>query len=421
MNVSVVNLGCKVNRVESDTIAAAYLQNGAELTEARDADIIVVNTCTVTEEAEKKTRKTIRKLLRENAHASLLVTGCAATINPDFYTCLDERIELVDKHEFLSTELHGIEQLAQHPLVRVGSYFPTRVGVKVQDGCNHSCTYCIVHVARGKAWSRPFHLIAKEVCQLAEQGVKELVLSGIDLGSYNFTDEVSDKRYNLSELILGLLDLLDSKGFSDTRLRISSIEPRSIKKDFVQVLARCEGRVCRHLHLPLQSGSSRVLAEMNRPYTAPDFLSLVAYLKESVGDLSLTTDIIVGFPGETDQDFDQTYQLTQEVGFSKIHVFRYSKRAGTPAALRDDQIPAKVKEVRAHALLQLSDELRYRYALRNKDRKERIVVEQRGWGMSESYYKIHLDDSCRPGSVIESCLAQSVELEGDLSWMKQSK
>ena len=411
MNVSVVNLGCKVNRVESDTIAAAYLQKGSTLTGVAEADLVVVNTCTVTEEAEKKTRKTIRKILRENESAPVLVTGCAAAINPDFYTSLDKRISLIDKHELLSEETHGIEQLEEHPLLRVGSYFPTRVGVKVQDGCNHSCSYCIVHVARGKAWSRPVHLIEEEVCELAQQGVAELVLSGIDLGSYSYVDEITDKRITLAHLITKLFESLDACGCSETRLRISSIEPRSVKPDFIQVLAQSNGRVCRHLHLPLQSGSSRVLQEMNRPYSAEDYLSLVSSLKDSVGDLSLTTDIIVGFPGETDQDFEQTCRVAREVGFSKIHVFRYSKRTGTPAAMRSDQIEPRIKEQRAHTLLALSDVLRKSYAMRNIDRIERVVVEKQGWGMSESYYKIHVDDTQEPGSVVASTLASSIELE----------
>ena len=411
MNVSVVNLGCKVNRVESDTIAAAYLQKGSTLTGVAEADLVVVNTCTVTEEAEKKTRKTIRKILRENESAPVLVTGCAAAINPDFYTSLDKRISLIDKHELLSEETHGVEHLEEHPLLRVGSYFPTRVGVKVQDGCNHSCSYCIVHVARGKAWSRPVHLIEQEVCELAQQGVAELVLSGIDLGSYSYVDEITDKRFTLARLITKLLEALDGCGCRETRLRISSIEPRSVKPDFIQVLSQSNGSVCRHLHLPLQSGSSRVLQEMNRPYSAEDYLSLVSSLKDSVGDLSLTTDIIVGFPGETDQDFEQTCRVAREVGFSKIHVFRYSKRAGTPAAMRSDQIEPRIKEQRAHTLLALSDDLRKSYAMRNIDRIERVVVEKQGWGMSESYYKIHVDDTQEPGSVVASTLASSIELE----------
>lgn len=408
MNISVVNLGCKVNRVESDTIAAAYLRNGAQLSGIEDADLIIVNTCTVTEEADKKTRKTVRRVLKGNQSAPVLVTGCAATIHPDFYRELDQRISVVDKHDLLDQEPHGVETLKEPPLLRIGSEFPTRVGVKVQDGCNHSCTYCIVHVARGKAWSRVPESIITEVCELAAHGVKEVVLSGIDLGSYCYSS--GNQRLLLPDLVAKILNGLDEMALRDVRLRISSIEPCSLSSEFIDLLAESQGRVCRHLHLPLQSGSTRVLKEMNRPYSTEKFLSLVHDLKAKVPGISLTTDIIVGFPGETEQDFELTCELARKVGFSKIHVFRYSKRTGTPAAEREDQIPFEVKEDRAHRLIALSDELRRSYALENKNREEHIIVEQQGWGMSESYYKIRLDPDKVPGSVIIGTLADCAEL-----------
>ncbi len=412
MKVSVVNLGCKVNRVESDTIAAAYLQNGYSLCDIADADTIIVNTCTVTEEADKKTRKTIRRVLRENIHAKVLVTGCAAVIEPEFYESLDARITVVDKHELLDQSVHGIEHLEEHPLLRIGSQFPTRVGVKVQDGCNHSCTYCIVHIARGKAWSRSPEHIRNEIYLLAKQGVKEVVLSGIDLGSYSYLDTSGkqNKRITLAGLLRLILKDLDLAGLQETRLRISSIEPRSISKDFISLLAESQGRICRHLHLPLQSGSSRVLKEMNRPYNAQNYFDLVQLLQTHVGDLSLTTDVIVGFPGESEKDFEETCALVEKVGFTKVHVFRYSKRQGTPAAIREDQIEPQVKEHRAHYLISIADKLRKAYALRHSDRFERVVVEQLGWGMSESYYKMHIDPSIPVGCVIEAPLAHCIDL-----------
>ena len=409
MNVAVVNLGCKVNRVESDTIAAAYLSNGSRITDIEHADLIVVNTCTVTEEAEKKTRKTVRRVLHHNSTAPVLVSGCATTINPDFYRNLSDRISIVDKHELLSQELHGIETLEEHPLLRIGKDFPTRVGVKVQDGCNHSCTYCIVHIARGKAWSRPCELIVDEIVQLAKNGVKEIVLSGIDLGSYNYT--LKEKKMRLADLLNEILAKLDENQLDDVRLRVSSIEPCSIQDDFIELLAHSKGRICRHLHLPLQSGSSRVLKEMNRPYSSEYYLNLSTKLKEKIPGISLTTDIIVGFPGETDDDFNKTYSLAKQVGFSKIHVFRYSKRQGTPAAERQDQITPEIKEQRAHSLLALSDSLRQKYAETNKSRKENVVVEQLGWGMSESYYKIKVDQAIKPGTVLQETLSNCIELE----------
>lgn len=386
MKVSVVNLGCKVNRVESDTIALSYLSRGDEIVDSTDAELIVVNTCTVTGEAEKKTRKTIRRVLRDNAHARVVVTGCASAIDPAFFAALDERVAVVDKADLLS-DAQGclpLEALG----ARVGKGFPSRAAVKVQDGCNHACTYCIVHVARGRAWSRPVDEVSAEVRALAAGGVKEIVLSGIDLGSYAF--ESTGGRLRLGGLVSRLLSDLDSAGAPDVRLRISSIEPRSIDEEFVSVLAQADDRVCRHLHLPLQAGSDRVLREMHRPYTSADYLELVSRLRAELDHLSLTTDVIVGFPGETEADFADTLALARAARFSKVHVFRYSRREGTPAAARPDQVPSEVKERRAAELSALADELRAAYAHERAGACERVVVERSGWGMSESYYKVRI-------------------------------
>lgn len=437
MKVSVVNLGCKVNRVESDSIALAYLNRGATIVDAHQADTIVVNTCTVTGEAEKKTRKTIRKVLRENQHAQVMVTGCAAVIDPDFFKSLDKRIAVIDKTELLDAISADETPYAALRQGRVGQGFPTRVAVKVQDGCNHSCTYCIVHVARGRAWSRPYADIEQEVLLLASEGVKEMVLAGIDLGSYSYVEPTcarvalqgdvvkhaalavqrnttSEKaltqkcvRLSLANMVARLLAALDKRGYSDVRLRISSIEPRSINQDFIDLLGSAQGRVCRHLHLPLQSGSDKVLRQMNRPYTAKDYLDLVDKLKAAAGDISLSTDVIVGFPGESDEDFDETLKVVQKAGFTKVHVFRYSRREGTPAAERSDQVDAQVKEARAHQLIQLADDLRRDYVERNANRRELIVAEREGWGMSESYYKVRVDKTITPGSVIQACLTDA--------------
>ncbi len=398
MNVNVVNLGCKVNRVESDTIALSYQGKGDRLSRLEEADIIVVNTCTVTEEADKKTRKTIRRVLRSNPTAKVLVTGCAASIDPTFFKSLDERICVVDKIDLLD---EGESALAARSdtLVRVGDYFPSRVSLKVQDGCNHSCTYCIVHVARGKAWSKPIEDVVREAVSLADAGAKELVLTGIDLGSYCY--EGGSSRIRLGDLVRCMLSSLDDSGHPDVRLRIGSVEPCSLDSRFIEMMATSNGRVCRHLHLPLQSGSSKVLKEMNRPYSADRFLKIAENLKACVPGISLTTDIIVGFPGETEEDFTQSCQLAETVGFSKIHVFRYSKRKGTPAAERADQVAPLVKEERSHRLSALGDELRLRFAQNQLGSVERIAVEQDGVGMTESYYRVSVPESVSAGSLVE--------------------
>lgn len=379
-NVAIYNLGCKVNRVESDSIAASYRARGYRLVSLEKADLIVVNTCTVTAQAEKKTRKAVRGILRTNTHARILVTGCAASINPDFYTNLDSRITVVDKADLIDDA---------YTFERVGDTFPTRVGVKVQDGCNHACTYCIVHVARGKAWSRPLSEILHEVDHLIAQGAKEIVLTGIDLGSYH-TDDGS-LPFLLQELL---------QRDQTVRYRLSSIEPRSLSDQTLELLARSEGRLCRHLHIPLQSGSTRVLQEMNRPYDAGYFASLCEMAYAKVEGLSLTTDIIVGFPGETDEDFEETLLVSKLARFSKIHVFPYSIRQGTPAAARLDQIDSSTKTKRAKILGELASHLRDEEARKRIGTTETVLVEQDGFAMSESYYKVVLTQSLPTGSLV---------------------
>lgn len=378
MEFHVINLGCKVNRAESDTIAARFLAEGHKPAALEEARVIIVNTCTVTGEAEKKTRKAIRRALRANPTARLLVTGCAVVIDPDSYRAIDSRVSIV----------HKTDLVAKTPVLRIGELFPKRVSVKVQDGCDHACTYCIVHVARGKATSRAFDEVLAEVRAHEAAGVREIVLSGIDLGSY---------RFNGGGLAALLERLLAET--SQVRFRVSSVEPCSLTDDTIELIARAQGRICRHLHIPLQSGSSKVLAEMARPYDAGYYADLIEKLYRAIPSLSLSTDIIAGFPGETDEEFAETIALAEAARFSKIHAFPYSKRAGTPAALRNDQIAAPAKEKRLHCLLALGARLRKEDACRRIGTTEDILVEEPGIGTSESYYKVKIPRDIEVGSL----------------------
>lgn len=379
MRFHIVNLGCKVNKAESDTIAANLIARGHLLANLADAEIVIINTCTVTGDAEKKTRKAVRRALRENDTARLLVTGCAAAIDPAFYEQLDPRVRVVEKTVFSSSE----------SALRVGEGFPLRVSLKVQDGCDHACTYCIVHVARGKAWSRPAEEIIAEARNLEGAGIREIMLSGIDLGSYR------DEGQRLDSLLARLL-----AETSQVRFRISSVEPCSLTEATIALIAQAQGRICRHLHIPLQSGSNKVLAEMNRPYSAEYYAQLIDKLYAAIPELSLSTDIIVGFPGESEAEFEETIALAQVARFSKIHAFRYSMRADTPAAMRSDQIDPILKEKRLRALLETADELRMDDARSRLGRTEDILIEQPGVGMSESYYKVEVPTDIAPGSLI---------------------
>lgn len=405
MRFAVVNLGCKVNRVESDSYEKVLREQGFAQVE-QDADLVVVNTCTVTGVAEKKTRKAVRQVLKRNPRAHVLVTGCAAAINPSVFEEMSDRVEVCSKADSFDRLAQLAIRIAKgapridEPQVDVGESSlssRTRVGVKVQDGCDNACTYCIVHVARGAASSRPIAEIREEVSALASQGVKEIVLSGINIGSYQYGD------FGLTELLEDLLAITASLRNADelpVRFRVSSIEPMDVSDSFIELMARSDGRVCRHLHLPLQAGSSKVLREMARPYDAEEFRALVDYIRAMVPELSLSTDIIVGFPGESEEEFEETLQLARHCGFSKIHVFPYSLREGTPAAARSDQVSPEVKAQRASRLRELGEDLRRIDYAERAGSFERVLVEQRGRAMTESYYEIEVPRDLESGSLL---------------------
>ena len=410
MKYAVVNLGCKVNRVESDAFAAALDAHDGERADAADADLIVVNTCTVTGEAEKKTRKAVRHALRANDRATVVVTGCAAAIDKDTFLAMDPRVRVMGKVELASSieaGAWGLAAAAHGKALPVGERYRTRVGVKVQDGCNNACTYCIVHVARGKATSVDPRDVVRQCRALAGVGVKEIVLTGINLGSYRWHDEEAGKTLDLADLLRELLSAtadIHRPGEPPVRFRVSSIEPRDVHDDLIDVMAKMDGRVCRHLHLPLQSGSSRVLREMHRPYSAEHFESIVQNLYARIPELSLSTDIICGFPGETEEDFEDTLRVARTCRFSKIHVFPYSKREGTPAAARIDQVPPGVKADRAQRLRDLGDLLRDKEREARKGTRELAVVEEEGVALTESYFEIPAPKNAKVGEMVEVTL-----------------
>lgn len=411
MKFAIVNLGCKVNRVESDAARAQLIAAGGKEGPLEAADLIVVNTCTVTGEAEKKTRKAVRHALRANDSAAVVVTGCAAAIRPDVFEEMSPRVSCVPKAMLEASLSERVQQFAgegamphdeEPALLRIGGTFPTRVGVKVQDGCNNACTYCIVHVARGRATSRAVDEVVGECVAYARAGVKEIVLTGINLGSYRA--DGADGRIRLAGLLRRLLEQTasyrDECGYA-CRFRISSIEPRDVDDDLVEILAQENGRICRHLHLPLQAGSSKVLREMARPYDSAYFIDLVAKLRTAVPTLSLSTDVIAGFPGETDEDFNETLSVARTCAFSKIHVFPYSVRKGTPAAARPDQVSPEAKESRSATLRSLADELREADYARRIGTHELVLVEQSARGMTESYYEVPVPSDAPCGALVD--------------------
>ncbi len=391
----IINLGCKVNKVEADELHAHLSALGCIPKDQENAQFIIINSCTVTSVADKKTLKTIRHALRSNPDAFVYVTGCGAALDSNNFTNIDKRVFVIDKFSLL-TYLHDLCEKNHIVPLRMGEAFRTRVNIKIQDGCDHACTYCIVHVARGKARSVNKKQVLEEIRHYFDQGVKEIILTGIDLASYQF--ENADLSMLLRE-ITNMASLYSDENGITPRVRISSMEPLSVDDALIRCIADCAPTICRHFHLPVQSGSSKVLSEMNRPYTRDEYLYLCERLNTALPSLSLTTDIICGFPGETDKDFEETLTLAREVGFSKIHVFPYSKRKGTPAALRTDQVDPEIINERCQILRNLSKELRRNDREKRRGMQELCIIEPRQ-AISESYHALAVPQNARIGDMI---------------------
>lgn len=392
---SIVNLGCKVNSAESDSICASLLSLGLIDVSVEKADFVIVNTCAVTSMAEKKTRKTIRGVLSNNPTAKVIVTGCASVMNPGELSALSKRVVIVSKAKLEQSIQDAVKEGPVHALsdTCMKSHFHSRRNLKIQDGCDRACTYCIVYKLRGPLKSMPAKTVLNEALKIESEGAGEIVLSGIDLGRW------SDFDTTLSDLVKTL-----SHTLTTSRLRLSSIELSGIDEQLLHAIATSNGKVCKHLHIPLQSGSSKVLREMGRTYTANDYISVVENIREVLPDVSLTTDIIVGFPGETEEDFNATLEVSKLCSFSKIHVFPYSKRKGTPAALRSDQLSDSLKSARAKTLRELASSLRQQDLKNRAGTREVACVIKGNKCITESYHEIKAPDDVLPGSLIDIML-----------------
>ena len=403
--VAVVNLGCRVNRVELDAIAASLEAAGCQLVGQDEAEAVVVNTCAVTGEAEAKARKAVRHAALLPRHPLVVATGCVASLFSDELAALAPKVLVEpDKTRVAGALLASmgwdkaaagtcsIRAQTDDPsaVVTVGdmaSVTPTgrmRPGLKVQDGCDNRCTYCIVWKARGPARSVGFGEVLKGVRDLVARGAREVVLTGIDLGRYD-----SDGR-DLAGLVSGLLEQTGVE-----RLRLSSVEPAGVTPRLLDVMAQSDGRVAPFLHIPLQAGCSSVLRRMGRPYDTDGYLSVVNAARARVDGLALACDLIVGFPGETDEEFERGLAFCHEVGFANMHVFRYSRRPGTPAASMPDQVLPEVSAARAGLMRDACLEGRARYVASRVGSEELVLVEREGRGVSGGLVDVLVDDGLR--------------------------
>jgi threonylcarbamoyladenosine tRNA methylthiotransferase MtaB len=377
-------LGCKVNHYETEAIWQLFKEAGYNRTEYESiADVYVINTCTVTNTGDKKSRQVIRRAIRKNPDGVICVTGCYAQTSPaeimaipgvDIVVGTQDRVKMLEYIEQFKNErqpINGVRNIMKTRIYEeldVPSFTDrTRASLKIQEGCNNFCTFCIIPWARGLMRSRDPKEVVAQAQQLVNAGYKEIVLTGIHTGGYG--EDLKD--YNLAMLLRDLDEQVEGL----KRIRISSIEASQISDEVIKVLQNSD-KVVRHLHIPIQSGSDTVLKRMRRKYTMEFFAERIQRLKEALPGLAITSDVIVGFPGETEKEFMETFNFIKYHKFSELHVFPYSKRTGTPAARMDDQVDEEVKNNRVHRLIELSDQLAKEYASQFENEVLEVIPEE---------------------------------------------
>ncbi|MDN5300240.1 MAG: threonylcarbamoyladenosine tRNA methylthiotransferase MtaB [Clostridiales bacterium] len=419
--VAFATLGCKTNQYETDALMDIFHKNGDLIVDFDEiADIYIINTCTVTQVSDKKSRQIIRRAKKNNPGALTVVMGCYAQISPDEVAAL-EGVDIVigtnNRHSILQhidayaaerpsepiVIVEDIGKVTQFESLTVSKvYTHTRAFIKIQEGCNQFCSYCIIPYARGRVRSRLLSAVVEEVTKLAASGYVEFVLTGIHIGSYgiDFNDDTS---------LIDLIEALNSiEGVK--RIRLGSLEPRLMDDAFVDRLSALE-KVCDHFHLSLQSGSNNVLKKMNRKYTREDFIESVARIKKRYDAPAITTDIIVGFPGETEDDFEQSLAIVDTVSFSELHVFPFSPRKGTPAAKMQAQCSGDLKKERSEKLIAKGLQMTKAYQQSFIGQKKAVLIEEFKdgfWiGHTTNYLKIFIkdtDQAFRSGSIVNATI-----------------
>ncbi len=399
--IGFITLGCKVNIYESNALADEFKKLGYQVVDGEVADAYIINTCSVTNQADAKSRKMIRHARSLNPNAVVCAMGCYTQSHAEEARKLLEAdiligtgnkkasVELIDKmvkessRERVDLILKERSQ-KDYENLEVTEFDHARAFLKIEDGCSNFCSYCIIPYARGPVRSKRHGLVLKEEAEVIKLGYTEIVLSGIHIGAYS-----DGAEYHLKDLIK---DMIEVPGLS--RIRISSIEINEVNDDIISIMASTD-KIADHIHLPLQAGSDKILKLMNRHYDTKKFMDRVNKIREARPNISLTTDVIVGFPGETDEDFEDCYNFIKEVGFSELHVFPYSKREGTPAASMKEQVDGNVKKARVKRLLDLSKELWIDYTSKFVGTIQEVIVETKYGddyviGHSSNYLKVLL-------------------------------
>ncbi len=391
-SVAFHNLGCKVNGYEMDYMQQILEEKGYNIVPfSEKADIYIINTCTVTNIADRKSRQMLHRAKKQNPEAVVVAVGCYVQTGSedalrdmsidlaignnrkkDLLSILEEYLAVRAGDKTLGgrtvIDINHTDEYENMKLTRTAEH--TRAFIKVQDGCNQFCSYCIIPYARGRIRSRELSEVLDEVRTLAGNGYREVVLTGIHLSSYGMTE---GNDFSKSRLLSLIREVQGVPGIE--RIRLGSLEPRIITEEFAAGLKACD-KLCPHFHLSLQSGCNEVLKRMNRKYSTEEYYEKVKILRRYFEEPAITTDVIVGFPGETDEEFEKTKSYLAQVGFYEMHVFKYSKRKGTPAAAMDGQIPEEIKARRSGELLALEKEMSRRYREKHLHKKAKVLFEE---------------------------------------------
>ena len=393
-------------------MAQKFLEAGYEIcTLTEKPDIVIVNTCTVTNIADRKSRHMLRKVKEENKNAIVVAVGCYVQVASEKVNKIEEidlSIGNVEKRDIVNivenyikekekiTEIADINQ--EKEFLEFGSITfseKTRATIKIQDGCNNFCTYCLIPYARGRIRSRKKENIIDEVTKIAQKGIKEIVITGIHIASYGKDFENNYKLIDLLE------DLNKIEGIK--RIRLGSLEPTIITEEFAIRLSKLE-KICNQFHLSLQSGCDETLKRMNRKYTCDEFREVTKILRKYFKDVNLTTDIIVGFPGETEEEFNKTYEFLKEIKFYKMHIFKYSPREGTPAAKMPNQVDGNIKEQRSQKLIELSDQNQLWYNQKHIGKPVEVLFEEEKDGIWSGYTKNYIKVNIKSSKNLENQL-----------------
>ena len=399
--VAFYTLGCKVNQYETEAMLELFEKEGYEKAETEDyADVYVINTCTVTHMSDRKSRQYIRRMKKKNPDAIIAVVGCYSQVSPEEILSIDEvnlvmgtndrkkiveEVKKIDASRKVSTvdDIMKVKAFEEIEINKTNG--KTRAFMKIQDGCDRYCSYCIIPYARGRVRSRDLESIVKEVENLASNGYKEVVLTGIHVASYG--KDIKDSDIKLLDVIKQINDI---EGIE--RIRLSSVEPILFTDEFVEAVSTMD-KVCPHYHLSLQSGCDETLKRMKRRYTTEEYKAIVDRLRADIPNVSITTDVIVGFPGETNEEFDKTYEFLKDIELTHMHVFKYSPRKGTPAATMENQVDPSTKHDRSEKLLQLNEENFNKFGQKMLDKEFNVLFEQKVGdnkyeGLTENYVKV---------------------------------